>query len=233
VTRLRLLGYPVSNYVNIVRAALLEKGLPHEFVVTRASQDPAFRALSPLGKIPVLETGEGPLTETVAILDYLDDNYPDNPLRPEGAFARARARQIINILQLYVETQVRQLFPGVFMGGSNPPATVAAVRVMLDRSAAALGRLLAPAPFLLGDRPGQADLFAWYNLDIADRVTRTAYGTSIVAEIGGLAPWWSAMEARESTRIVIADFLDSFEAYLAGHGAAYRLDEARKSLSHA
>ena len=69
MTKLRLLGYPVSNYVNIVRAALLEKELPFEFVATRSSQDAAFRELSPLGKIPVLDTGEGSLTETVAILD--------------------------------------------------------------------------------------------------------------------------------------------------------------------
>jgi glutathione S-transferase len=91
MTKLRLLGYPVSNYVNIVRAALLEKGLPFEFVATRSSQDAAFRELSPLGKIPVLDTGEGSLTETVAILDYLDDVFPDVPLRPRGRPLPARA----------------------------------------------------------------------------------------------------------------------------------------------
>src|SRR3546814_8533469 len=39
MTKLRLLGYPVSNYVNIVRAALLEKALPFEFVATRARSE--------------------------------------------------------------------------------------------------------------------------------------------------------------------------------------------------
>lgn len=233
MTKLRLLGYPVSNYVNIVRAALLEKQLPHDFVTTHASQEAAFRALSPLGKIPVLETEEGALTETVAILDYLDDRFPDVPLRPEDAFARARARQTINIVQLYVEAQVRQLFAGVFMGGRNAATTEASVRVMLDRAAAALSRLLDPAPFLFGERPGQADLFAFYNLDIADRVTRHVYGRSIIAEIGGLDDWWLAMEARSGTRTVIADFLVHFETYLAAHGAAYRPEDSRRPLSHA
>ena len=233
MTMLRLLGYPVSNYVNIVRAALLEKQLPHAFVTTRASQDAAFRALSPLGKIPVLETDEGALTETVAILDYLDDRFPDVPLRPEGAFARARARQTINIVQLYVEAQVRQLFAGVFMGGRNAAATEASVRAMLDRAQAALTQLLDPAPFLFGERPGQADIFAFYNLDIADRVTQHVYGRSIVAEIGGLDDWWSAMMARPGTRTVIADFRVHFEPYLAAHGAAYRPEDSRRPLSHA
>jgi glutathione S-transferase len=233
MTKLRLLGYPVSNYVNIVRAALLEKALPFEFVATRASQDAAFRVLSPLGKIPVLDTGEGYLSETVAILDYLDDAYPDVPLRHSDAFSRARSRQIINLVQLYVEAQVRQLFPGVFMGGSNSAATEASVRAMLDRAAGALSQLLTPFPFLFGERPGQADLFLFYNLDIAERVSRFVYQRSIIDEIGGLGAWLAAMRDRPSTQLVLADFHTSFRSYLADHGAAYRPDEHPRPLSHA
>lgn len=233
MTTLRLLGYPVSNYVNIVRAALLEKRLPFEFVITRASQDEAFRRMSPLGKIPVLETGEGYLSETVAILDYLDDAYPEVPLRHPDAFARARSRQFINIVQLYVEAQVRQLFPGVFMGCVNSAATVAAVRVILDRAIAALSQLLAPAPFLFGERPGQADLFLFYNLDIADRVSRFVYQRSMIDEIGGLVEWMAAMNDRRSTQLVLADFDANFRAYLEAHDAAYRPEEIRRPLSHA
>lgn len=231
--RLRLLGYPVSNYVNICRAALLEKHLIFDFVPTRASQDAAFRAFSPMGKIPVLETAEGALTETVAILDYLDDAFPDISLRPAGHFERARARQMINIVQLYVEAPARQLFAGVFMGGANAPATEAAVRAMLDRSTAALGQLFAPSPFLLGERPGQADLFAFYNLAIADRVTRFVYARSIIDEIGGLADWATAMHDRASTKTVLADFDKSFAAYLAEHGAAYRPTDTQRPMTHA
>lgn len=233
MSRLRLLGYPVSNYVNICRAALLEKQLDFDFVPTRSSQDAVFLALSPLGKIPVLETTEGALTETVAILDYLDDTFPAMSLRPDSPFERARARQLINLIQLYVEAQVRQLFSGVFMGGVNAPATEAAVRAMLDRSTAALGQLLAPAPFLLGERPGQADVFAFYNLDIADRITRFVYDRSIIDEIGGLADWIGAMHERASTRAVIADFHESFADYLSDHGAAYRLDDSQRPVAHA
>lgn len=233
MSKLRLFGYPVSNYVNIVRTALLEKDLTFEFVVTRASQDEAFLALSPLGKIPVLDTGEGFLSETTAILDYLDDAYPAASLRPDAPFARARARQTINIMQLYVEAQARKLYPGVFMGGTNGLGTQASVRSMLDRASAALSQLLAPQPFLLGDRPGQADIFAYFNLDIADRVTRFTYGWSIVEEIGGLADWLTAMRARASVRQVTADFEQSFAVYLANHGATYRPDETLRPLSHA
>lgn len=238
MTRLRLLGYSVSNYVNIVRAALLEKQLDFDFIPTRASQDRAFLTLSPMGKIPVLECPAGALSETIAILDYLDDAYPDFVLRPENPFARARARQLINIVQLYVEAPVRQLFAGVFMGGHNSAAAATSVRALLDRSTAALVDFLVPVrneatAFLLGERPGQADIFLFYNLDIAERVTRFVYGRSIIEEIGGLGPWLAAMRARPSTGIVMADFATNFAAYLADHGAAYRPDDIKGHIDHA
>jgi glutathione S-transferase len=119
------------------------------------------------------------------------------------------------------------------MGGTNLPATEASVRVMLDRATAALSQLLSPAPFFFGDRPGQVDIFAFYNLDIADRVTRFVYDRSIIDEIGGLDNWLAAMRARPSTRLVTTEFQSSFVTYLADHGAAYRPDESRRPLPHA
>jgi hypothetical protein len=44
---LKLYGFPSSNYVNMVQLALLEKGVPFEFVLTYPSQTPEFFAKSP------------------------------------------------------------------------------------------------------------------------------------------------------------------------------------------
>jgi glutathione S-transferase len=221
MTDLRIHGYPVSNYLNIVRAAIMEKGLPHELIVTGAAQDERFLGMNPMGKIPVLEDDEFYLGETVAILDYLDDRIPEPSLRPADLKRRARGRQIINIIQMYVEAPARSLFPGVFMGGHNEEAAVTQVRAMLDRSTAALRMLMVPAPFLLGDRLTQADLFAFYNLDIVDRLSRFVWQRSIVEE-AGVAPWHAMMTARDSSRAVLADFEAYFARYLNDKGAAYR-----------
>lgn len=222
---LRLHGYPVSNYFNIVRAALIEKALDHELVIARAAQDEAFLAMNPLGKIPVLESPDGWLAETVAILEYLDDRFPDSSLRPAEVGDRARARQIVNIVQMYVEAPVRSLFPGVFATAENSPATVDGARATLDRATAALRRLMRPAPFLFGAAPSQADLFAFYNLDIADRVTRFVYGRSIRDEIG-VGDWHVRVEDRPSSRIVLADFERYFRDYVADKGGPYRAPAA-------
>lgn len=219
---LRLHGYAVSNYFNIARAALLEKGAEFEVITRRASQEPEFLELSPMGKIPFLETPRGYIAETVAILEFLEDALPGPRLRPEDAFERAKVRQTINVVQMYVEAPTRSLFPGVFMGGSNSEATVAAARPILARAMRALARLVAPGPFLLGTALTYADLFAFYCLDIAERLSRFVYGESLLAQVAGLSEWSAQMARRDSARVVLAAFGEAFSAYLAEKNAVYR-----------
>jgi glutathione S-transferase len=225
----RLHGHPVSNYFNAVHAALIEKNAAFEIVHGGASQDEAFLARSPMGKIPYLETPQGCIAETVAILEYLEDEIPHLPLFPSDHFARARARQMINVVQMYVEAPVRSIFPGVFFGGTNGAETQANVRLTLDRATGALRRLANPAPWLLGDAFGAADIFAFYCLDIAERVTRFVYDRSILAETG-LLDWHAAMVARDSSRTVLANFGPAFAAYLLDKNAAYTPE---RELHHA
>lgn len=225
-------GYPVSNYFNAARAALIEKGVDFTIVPTRATQDDAFLARSAMGKIPYLETPEGCIAETVAILEYLEDSLLGAPLHPADAFDRARVRQVMNIVQLYVETPLRSLFPGVFMGGANAPETVAAARPVIDRAMRALSHLVTPSPFLLGGRLTHADLFAFYTFDIGERVMRFTYGASLIAAVPGLGDWFVVMAQRPSTRIVLADFHPAFAAYLLDKAAAWHEPEP-KETTHA
>jgi glutathione S-transferase len=219
---LRLHGYPVSNYFNAVRAALIEQQRKFDIVLVRASQDPAFLAKSPMGKIPVLETPSGWISETVAILEYLEDTGPALRLHPVDPFARARARQAVNIIQMYVEGPVRSLFPGVFGHASNAPELVESARHMLVRAVAALERLHPSSAFLLGPDPGLADLFGYYSMDIADRVTRHVYGQSLLQQSAALRAWFDRMGQRASTRVVMGDFDIAFKDYLVEKNSPYR-----------
>ena len=72
----KLHGFPVSNYVNMVHLALLEKGMPFEYVLAFPDQSPEFLAKSPRGKVPVLETPEGYINEASVILEYLERRAP-------------------------------------------------------------------------------------------------------------------------------------------------------------
>ncbi len=76
---LKLYGYAGSIYSRVVKLALLEKGLAFDEVAIPLRKDGSFVLeagyldKSPMGKLPCLETSAGTLTETSAILDYLDD----------------------------------------------------------------------------------------------------------------------------------------------------------------
>ena len=214
-------GYAVSNFFNIAHAALIEKGVDFEIVIERARQDPEFLKSSPMGKIPFLETSHGCIAETVAILEYLEDAVAEPKLHPADVFERARVRQVVNVVQLYVEAPMRALYPGVFMGGSNDEATVMASKATLSRGMCALGNLLTPREFLIGRHLTYADLYAFYCLDIAERVAGFVYGESVLDTVEGLRDWSAGIARRGSSRLVFANFEKAFSAYLAEKNAAY------------
>ena len=70
---LKLHGFTVSNYFNMVKMALIEKGIDFEFVDVRPNQEGNFLAKSPMGKVPCLETDDGFISETNVIFEYLED----------------------------------------------------------------------------------------------------------------------------------------------------------------
>jgi glutathione S-transferase len=80
-----------------VRICLAEKGLPwHGHLVDlRAFEqlEPWFLALNPQAMVPVLRIDDVVLTESLVINEFLDDAFPDPPLRPADAVARARMRE--------------------------------------------------------------------------------------------------------------------------------------------
>jgi len=90
------LHYAPDNASLIVRLVLEELGQPYATVLVdrtaRAQEKPAYRALNPAGLIPVLETPDGPIFETAAILLWLADRHgalaPAPDSHPRAAFLK-------------------------------------------------------------------------------------------------------------------------------------------------
>jgi glutathione S-transferase len=99
-----LCGFPVSNYYNKVKMALLEKNIPftEEFVDLK-NLTAGHLAESPLGKIPYIRTSQGALCESQAILEFLETSVPFPTLLPADAYAAAKVREIIIYLELHLE----------------------------------------------------------------------------------------------------------------------------------
>lgn len=91
-SRLRLVSHHLCPYAQRVSIVAAEKGiaLDREYIALDAKPD-WFLALSPTGKVPLLQVGDTALFESAVIAEYLDEAYPQR-LHPEGALERARHR---------------------------------------------------------------------------------------------------------------------------------------------
>lgn len=211
---MKLHGIALSNYYNMAKHAVLLKGVACEFVTTRPSQEPDFLAKSPMGKIPVLETERGFLSETDAILDYLDEAFPGPRLFPQDSFARAKVRQLMKVQELYVETPVHNLI-GVLFGRDLPQHVKDASQPDARKGLAALGRLAKFSPWIAGSEFTAADIVVFYSFVLSNRITQAVYGWDMLNEVSGLRGWFERFEALDLAQQVLADNRAALEALAA------------------
>jgi glutathione S-transferase len=158
---MKLYSLPLSPYAARVRGAVYAKDLPVEIVGPPPDwrSSPEFRALSPMGRIPVLVLDDGTaIPESAVIVEYLEDAYPEPSLRPRPAVALARIRVITQLAELYVMPAMMPLF-FLFDAGTRDEAAITAQLAKLDDALSRLEPLLPAGAYASGDRLSTADLF--------------------------------------------------------------------------
>jgi maleylacetoacetate isomerase/maleylpyruvate isomerase len=97
-TSIKLYNYFRSSASFRVRIALEIKGLSYEYLPVHIARGdhkkPDYAAISADMLVPLLETDGQRLSQSMAIMEYLDDKYPANPLLPGDAVARAQVRAL-------------------------------------------------------------------------------------------------------------------------------------------
>lgn len=153
-----------------VRIALNLKGLDARMLPVHLQKgggeqlQPAFREINPNGLVPALVDGDGPpLTQSLAIIEYLDETYPEPPLMPDDPRARAHAREIAlhiacDIHPLNNLRVLRYLVRDLNVSEENKNAWY---RHWVQSGLTSLEAMLAADPrtgrFCVGDRPTLAD----------------------------------------------------------------------------
>lgn len=199
---LKLHGFSVSHYYNKVKFALLEKDIPFEEHLVWAGE--AEIASSPMGKLPYLETPQGPLCESDVILDYLEQQYPQNPLLPPDAFQAAKVREIAKFIDLYLEWVARTLYPEAFWGGKVSDETKDKALLQLEKAAAGLGRLAKFSPFVGGDTLTLADCSAVVHLPVVTSASEAIYGRNILSGLP-ISDYLMVMGQRPSVQRLMRD----------------------------
>ncbi|HLM40267.1 MAG TPA: maleylacetoacetate isomerase [Microvirga sp.] len=99
---MRLYTYFRSSAAYRVRIALNLKGVAYEAVPVNLlkgeQRQEGYRAVNPQQRVPSLDTGGATLIQSPAILEYLDEAYPEPPLLPAGAANRARVRAVASLI---------------------------------------------------------------------------------------------------------------------------------------
>jgi glutathione S-transferase len=183
---LKLHGSPISNYYNKVKLALLEKAVPFEevFCPTK-STDPAVLALSPLAKIPFLETAQGGLCESQVILEYIEATHPAPALIPKDPFEAAKVRELVTFLDWHVEMAARQLYGVAFFGApALSESNAARIRRELEQKIGAFKQLAKFSPYVAGDTFTMADCSAFANLPLVAMASKAAFGEDLLASAG-------------------------------------------------
>ena len=159
-------SYWRSSASHRVRIGLGMKHLAFEYVgvniVAGAQKADAYRAKNPMGQVPTLEITEDDgtqiaLTQSLPILEYLDERWPDPPILPRDPYLRAKARGLAEIVNAGIQPmqnimtirRIKQL------GGED----VAWVQPYIADGLAAFARVVeeTAGQFCVGDTPTVAD----------------------------------------------------------------------------
>jgi maleylpyruvate isomerase len=165
MTDLRLYGYWRSTAAYRVRLALALKQLDFDLVainlVAGEQRGEAYLEVNPQGRVPSLEVDGQRLTQSTAIIEWIEETYPDPPLLPSDPLERAHCRAIAGIVacdvhplnNLAVLNRLRQQFSA---GEADISAWIAEWVIM---AFTAVEALLPDDGWACGARPGYADCF--------------------------------------------------------------------------
>ena len=209
---IKLYGFPISTYCAKVRVALRHKQLRFsESAPPGGYGSPEYCAIVPMGTIPGFVDGAVVLSESEAIVEYLDEQYPEPGLLPGDALSRAQVRALSRMHDCWVEPQVRALFPHVTPAGRDETFVAQRVQQFWLR----LGRFAEAAslsPFSAGSQFTMADC-AWSTTLIQAELIFTALGHPFELP-EPLQQWRDRLANVEAVRPELTACADSMRAWL-------------------
>lgn len=199
--RLTLFGFWRSSSSQRVRIALHLKALEYEHVPVNLAQGEqrtdVHRARSPTGYVPCLVLDGATYSESVAIVELLDERFPAPKLYPGDAHDRARVRTLVEIVNSGTQPmQNMGVMSHLGALGQDEQAQKAWLLYFVGRGLASLERAMGEyaragvdGPYAYGDSPTAADVFLVPQVDAAKR-----FGVDLAACPRVLGAYGAAMQ---------------------------------------
>jgi glutathione S-transferase len=215
---LTLVSHDLCPYVQRAAIALMEKGAPFERVFVDLSNKPEwFRAISPLGKVPLLhvEPPEGDaavLFESNVICEFIEETQNGPKLHPMDPLARARHRA-------WMEFGSAILGDIYGLETTSDAGTLEGKRAAIAAKFAHVEAALAGGPFFAGKRFGLVDavfapIFRYF--DLFD----TLADLKIFAETPKVRAWRQELNRRPSVQAAVTkDYPELLRSFLQRHDA--------------
>jgi glutathione S-transferase len=201
---MKLYVFPFAPNPKKVLVYIKEKGLdvPIEQVDIMSGQNrtPEFLKKNPLGGLPVLELDDGSyLTESLAIIEYFEEQHPNPPMIGATPLERARVREAERISDLGVLTAVGTVFQNTspFFAGriKQSPEAAETGRTRLANNLAVLDDKMAGRKFVAGERPTIADCTLFAALGFAEFA-----GVPLDSKYGNVTRWYESFKQRPSAQ---------------------------------
>ena len=212
---LKLCGFSASNYYNKIKLQLLEKEVPFvEELVWTGNTHALLVDRSPLGKVPFLDTPQGPISESGACAEYIEAAYPQKPLLPADPYAAAKVRELILYSELHLELVARNLYPEAFFGGKVSDEVKERSHKLLVKGVHGFAKLARFAPFVAGAEFTLADCAAVAHLPLVSAASKTIYGEDVLAALP-VREYLKRLGERATLQTVNADRKSSTEQMMA------------------
>ena len=193
---MQLFTYYRSTSSYRVRIALALKGLDYQSIPVNLiasgggeHHQPEYLAINPQGRVPTLRTDEGSLlSQSPAIIEYLEERYPQVPLLSADLITRAHERAVAALVacdihplhNVSVLNQLRQ-------SGQDEEQVMQWISLWISQGLAAIEHMIGDSGYCFGPEPGLADVYLIPQVYAAERFKVSLDACPRIARVAALA----------------------------------------------
>lgn len=206
----------LSPYSAKVRMQIYAMGISDiEFELPVAFYMGKMAEVSPIGRIPALETDEGIIPESEVIAEYLDDLYPEQALLPKDPYARSQVRLLSRIADIYLMNNIFMVLPQIPRGTRNE-----AIRDLLigqvNRGMGALEKHLTDSAFAVGSELTRADCSLVPALFLCEHTVPRLDVENPILGTEKVAAYWQRIQTNEHAAKVLGEMQKGLQERLDG-----------------